>query len=1632
MQKITKLIDEILEIAKKNKNQQSIFFDFVKIFYSQNQGSDFVNYKPQDLYFLALSSFNFFYKKDTSRPSINIYNPTKEGEGFNCSLTIIDLVNLDMPFLVDSVVAHLDNIGIKIKNIIHPIYLVERKSKQATKILTESLNINHSKNKSLSQESVIQIHIERMSSEIDLEILKNNIFKIVETVNLVVQDWKLMVETSKKAQEEVVSLQKNFVSSKLKKFTQKDYQEIQNFISWINEGNFIFLGSREFNIKKQKTGECVLVEVKDSNLGVFNSKYEELRPLVANLSTAEVDNSVKNPYVIEILKSRYRSRVHRVTNAERIRIQKFNQSGEVVGEYRFVGLFTSMAYNQASSSIPLVRHKISQVIKDSGFIAGSHNHKELLSIVESYPRDELFQIDVADLLRISTGIVAICGRSQVKFFARHDKFNRFVSCLIYMPRERTNSSMRDYIKNYLVEIYQGEFADSFLEITESRLVRYHVIIRTNNGLIKNNELEVEKVIEKMTRPWSDDLQEVINQYFCAEQKFKILTKYKNSFSISYSNRFSAEDAVKDIENIELAIANNKVIFNLYQNPTIENDKYCDLKIYSLEKELILSDLMPILESFGFQVIKESTYNINAINQDNNLNNSIWLNHFQIKLDGLKGGLSPKVKENFEQAIDLIWLGNANVGLLNRLIIDAEFNWQEVRILRAYTKYIYQAGFRYSQQYIADILVRNLDITKLLIDLFHIKFALSSKNSQAQRLLKIDKLSKQIYDNLNNVKDAIDDAVIRQFLAVILATLRTNYCQLNSDKKPKDYVSFKLDCHKIPKLPLPLPFAEIFVYSATMEGVHLRGGKVARGGLRWSDRHEDFRTEVLGLVKAQNTKNAVIVPVGSKGGFVVKKPTTGLTREQILKDGIIAYQTFLRGMLDITDNIINGKIIHPQNTIIYDQQDPYLVVAADKGTATFSDIANSISEEYKFWLGDAFASGGSVGYDHKKMGITAKGAWISVMRHFREMGIDTQKQDFTAIGIGDLSGDVFGNGMMLSPHIRLIGAFNHLHIFCDPNPDAKKSFAERVRMFNLPRSNWTDYNQELISKGGGIFERSAKIIKLSPEIKKSLDIAVDEISPNELIKAMLKAPADLLWNGGIGTYFKASEESHLDVGDRSNEAVRINADEIRSKVVGEGGNLGFTQKARIAFALNGGRVNTDAMDNSAGVDCSDHEVNIKIALTQAMQSQKITLKQRNKILEDMTDDVAELVLADNRLQTQAISIASYQGSLVLADYSQFLERLEKSGLLNRAIEFLPSKKEIDKRIANQQGLTRPELSVMLAYSKMEIYNSLLQSKLIDDKYFEQELVSYFPKLMQKKFSAEIKSHQLKREIIATQITNFIVNKIGIIFVGKIAQDTGFSISDVIRNIVIATDSFDLKSFWQEIESLDGKASFDLQAEMFLSTNKLLERSVMWLLKNHRSQGLIQDIEKFKDIANNFSSILLSTLAKSAIESFDSKVEKLSSQNIDKKLAFKFASINYLASALEIAEIDRQSKFDLATVAKIYFAIGERFSLKWLRLKLSEISSENNWHKLSCKTLIEELYFYQIKITKKIIEDFENKSSKKQDINKNSNIAQLVDSWTTVHQAEIEKFDNFIMELKLYHNFDIAIFVVVLSRLKSIFQ
>jgi glutamate dehydrogenase len=1044
-----------------------------------------------------------------------------------------------------------------------------------------------------------------------------------------------------------------------------------------------------------------------------------------------------------------------------------------------------------------------------------------------------------------------------------------------------------------------------------------------------------------------------------------------------------------------------------------------LKLFHAEQTIVLSDVLPILENMGLRIIGERPHEVKFKD-----GKTIWINDFNMTYAVNKEIGINDIKDSFQDTFSKVWQGEAENDGFNRLILEANLTCQETAMLRAYTKYLRQTGFTFSQNYIEQAVINNAEITKSLVQLFILRFDPSFQEGDRADPKEIIHYIEQ---NLDSVSSLDEDRILRKLLEVIMATLRTNYFQTNEQGHSKAYISFKFDPALISELPLPRPKYEIFVYSPRVEGIHLRAGKVARGGLRWSDRREDFRTEVLGLMKAQQVKNTVIVPEGAKGGFVVKSPQTAeMSRDEYLREGIHCYSIFISGLLDITDNIKETMIIPPAQVVRYDEDDPYLVVAADKGTASFSDIANGIAQQYGFWLGDAFASGGSVGYDHKKMGITSRGAWVSVKRHFREIGIDPDQDDFSVIGIGDMAGDVFGNGMLLSKHIKLIGTYNHMHIFLDPDPDPAKSYEERKRLFNLPRSSWRDYNPELISAGGGVFDRSAKSIKLTPEIKQVLNTKKDSMVPNELIRTLLQTPVDLIWNGGIGTFVKSTEESHLDVGDRANDGIRIDASELNARVVAEGGNLGVTQLARIEYSLQGGIINTDFIDNSAGVDCSDHEVNIKVLFNRLITDGEMQLDQRNKLLEQMTDEVAALVLLDNYDQTQMLSLETSVAQQTIDLFRQYMNDMEKSGRLNRKLEYLPDDKALLERKASNKPLTRPEIAMLLAYCKMYLKQDILASNVPEDPYFEKYLFTAFPKVMQQKYLPQMKEHSLRREIIATQLCKSITDRMGINFVERLQRETGAPTAFIIRAFAIAERIFHMEEIWQEIMALDYKVDQHIQYRMMLQTYYLIRRAARWFLRNRNPNiDIQQTIDDFTPPISELNLHLAEVLDAPDKEAFEAAITYLTDQGVPEKLAKSVAACNTLFTSLDIVEASQKYEFDLMEVAKTYYLIGNRFELNWLRELINSYTIENQWDELARAGFRDDLDGLQRKLSARIL------TMKSRDLSGKA-IHERIELWIEHYQFLMERWQKLLSDVKSSDVFGFVTYSVVLRELVDFAQ
>ena len=1371
-------------ISSLPKNATKDFSYFITKLYAKVPVDDLLALEPDTAIALAKSAFEFMHERGDNAPKIRLFTPDKKQHGYEARHLVLELINDDMPFLVDSLSMELSRRGFTIYTTIHPIMNVSRDKNGKLSALGD---------KGEKKESLIHFEISPIPDGTEPGQLIQDLEWILQNVRVSVEDWQKIMEKAKQAAD--------LLKLGGKATGTDSVDEVHDFLEWIVDKNFIFLGYAEYQFFDDK-GKEVFSVIPDSKLGILKLA-DEVSPRGIEAMPLEQRHFLLAPQLIEITKSNRRSLVHRSVPMDYIGLKKFDKDGNVVGEIRFLGLFTSNVYYQSTESIPLIRRKVARVLERSEFDPASHDGKSLKTILEFLPRDEIFQMTDEDMLETSMGILALEYKPTVRIFARKDVFERFISFMIFIPRERFSTELRRQIQQIIERSYNGVSSSFSTQINEAPLARLNVIIRTTpNDIPKVSLQAVEEEIAKCAYRWSDLLSDSLVKKYDQKTAEKFAHIYGDAFPQGYINRYDSDAAVADIGKIEQALATNDLSLELFHSKS-ESWQIFHLKIYNPNEEIALSDILPLLENSGFRVIEEHPFLIKPQNENNV---AVWVRDFRLQHVSDTQIDFDKVKPLLEEALLKVWRLEMENDRLNALILKASLNFRQVVLLRAYAKYLRQTGFVHGLMAICQAFTIYPQIVKNIVELFESRF----NPATSGKPVEID-----FEGQLAQVESAAHDKILRRYIELINATLRTNYFQTVGDGAAKPVISFKFNSANVPDLPKPVPYAEIFVYSPRVEGIHLRGGKVARGGLRWSDRPDDFRTEVLGLMKAQMVKNSVIVPVGSKGGFVLKQAPTA--RDKLQEEGIACYKLYLSGLLDITDNIVSGKIVPPAKTVRHDSDDPYLVVAADKGTASFSDIANSVSATYGFWLGDAFASGGSVGYDHKKMAITAKGAFISVKRHFAEMGVDIDSQTFTATGIGDMAGDVFGNGMLLSKNMRMIAAFNHLHIFIDPTPDEKTSFAERKRLFELPRSNWTDYDKKLISAGGGIYERSAKSINLSSEAQAALGISKASLTPDELIRAILLAPVDLLWNGGIGTYIKAQDESDEQVGDRANNAVRVNGSEMRCKIIGEGGNLGCTQKGRIEYARNGGRINTDAIDNSAGVDCSDHEVNIKIAFSSEIASKKLTLEKRDALLASMTDEVAGLVLKDNTLQTQALSIEQARGVKLIDSQIRLIHQLEKLGLLKREIEFIPSDKQLAELKTAGKGLTRPVLAVLLSYSKMARYNSLLESNLPDDEYFVSDLKHYFPAAMRKEFAAAIEKHPLRREIIATLITNDIVNYAGTTFTFNMAVDLNVSMRDVTAAYIIVRDLFNLPEMWKVI---DAKMDTSSQMDTISASRNLL--------------------------------------------------------------------------------------------------------------------------------------------------------------------------------------------------------------------
>ncbi|TMH46541.1 MAG: NAD-glutamate dehydrogenase [Betaproteobacteria bacterium] len=1501
------------------ETKTSLAEKFAQLYYAEVDPEELAARDPADLQGAAAAHLAFGRRYAGGEAKLRAYNPVRGEHGWTSTHTVIEIVNDDMPFLVDSVTMEANRQGLTLHLLVHPVLRVARDAKGELRDVSAPAESSEGR-----LESFMHVEVDRQTDRAKLAELEAGIAKVLGDVRAAVEDWRAVQARMVDVLSRVESARSGVPDTEL--------EEGRAFLAWLLNHHFTFLGCRDYTLEKNG-GEDVLRIVPGSGLGILREHGETVSTSFATLPP-EARKRARVKELLVLTKANARSTVHRPGYLDYVGVKHFNAAGEVIGETRFLGLYTHTAYAENPMQVPLLRRKLTDVIARAGLLPAGYSGKALASILESYPRDELLQISAEDLYRHAIAILQLGERQRLRLLVRQDAYSRFVSCLIYVPRERYTTELRQRFQRILTEAFNGASSEFDVDLSTSVLGRILMRIRTKPGEMaaRPDLKELERRLVQAMRGWEDDLYAALVERHGEERANQLWRSYEHAFPAGYREEFGAREALADIAKIESLDPQRDFGMNL-RAADAEEPGMLRFKIYRRGGERMpLSDTLPIFERLGLRVLFEHPHKVEPAGAV-----PVWVVDF---------GLVPppgalplgEVRENFHGAFFGMWSRSIEADSLNRLVLSAGLSAREITILRAYARYLRQAGSTFSLPYVEQALASNPRVAALLVRLFFAR----CREPAGEAALAVE-----LGAALDAVQNLDEDRILRSFLAVIRATLRTNFFL------DKPYVSFKLDPKGVPGLPEPKPLFEIWVYSPRVEAVHLRGGYVARGGIRWSDRMEDFRTEVLGLMKAQMVKNVVIVPVGAKGGFVLKQPPAG-DRDALMKEGIACYQTFLRGMLDVTDNLVDGKIVSPEGVLRHDGDDAYLVVAADKGTATFSDIANGIAAEYGFWLGDAFASGGSAGYDHKKMAITARGAWESVKRHFRELGLNTQTTDFTVVGIGDMSGDVFGNGMLLSRHIRLLAAFDHRHIFLDPSPDAEASYTERERLFKLPRSSWTDYDVKLISKGGGVFPRSAKSVPLAPEARQALGIEATALTPNELISALLKASVDLLYNGGIGTYVKSRRQSHAEVGDRANDAIRVNGAELRCKVVAEGGNLGFTQLGRVEYALAGGRINTDAIDNSAGVDCSDHEVNIKILLNGAMRSRSLTLPERDKLLADMTDEVAALVLRDNYFQTQSLSVSGALAPALLDAQERFIKSLEKAGRLNRALEYLPDDEELAERRAAKRGLSQPERAVLLAYAKIALYDELLASNVPDDPFISTALERYFPERLRSRYKAQIHAHALRREIIATHVTNSMINRVGSTFVHRMQEETGAPAPDVVRGYLIVREVFGMVDLWRAVEALDYKVADRAQTAMVIDAGRLIVRATLWFLRNRAHLAdLTRSIARFRAGAERLAALLPDVLPATEKGAFGSAAARLEKEGVPHELAARCAAFEPMFYALDIVDVAHSVQRDIEPVARLHFALAGELDFPWIRARIGALPAETHWHTLAKAALRDDL-------------------------------------------------------------------------------
>lgn len=1516
------------------------------------------------------------------------------------SRMVLEIITDDKPFVVDSITAALTDAGKPVSFFVNAVIDVHRDEAGRRGAISEGVAI---------RESMIRAEMDPPVDAREADALRAEIETVLADVGLAVTDWEPM-------RARLAACIAQLERSRPAGVDRDDLRESIELLKWLWDNRFAFLGVRRYRYS-EADGNPTFERDTSGDLGIARDPEKRI------LKSTYLDDGSPSPQVLHfmrsgepilIAKANTKSSVHRRVHMDYLGVKSYSVDGRVTGEDRFVGLFTADAYNRPASDIPLLRSKVRKIAEGAGFVPGGHNEKALLNILETFPRDEMFQSDLDSLRDNALGVLRLYKRPRAKLFVRRDRFDRFVSALVFIPRDRFSSSVREQIGDLLSDAYEGWVAAFNPHFGDAALVRVHFIIGINPGAPDGPGIgELTRRIREITRNWSDALLDAMRSSSAGAISQSLYSKYDRAFDAGYREANSPEQALGDIEAFE-ALGDRTVDLKAYRlDGEAENSLH--IRLYSQGTRFRLSDLIPTMENLGLRAISEINHAIRPAQGDKTYS----INDFSVEDCSGRAIDLTAIRQHLEGAFLAVLGGRAEDDGFNALIAQAGLSWREAAVLRAAAKHALQTGFPASQAYIEETLAKHPSLARGLIEVFHARFDPGVAGDVKSREPMMKAAAERVLEGLQDVESLDEDRIIRRFLNFFDATTRTNYYQTAADGAPKPYVSFKIDTHVLTEAPNPKPYREIFVSGPRVDGVHLRFGPVARGGLRWSDRREDFRTEVLGLVKAQRVKNAVIVPNGAKGGFYPKQLPTGGDRAALYEEGRAAYIEFVKGLLDVTDNIISGETIAPSNVVCWDEPDPYLVVAADKGTAAFSDTANAVSAEYGFWLGDAFASGGSEGYDHKVMGITARGAWEAVKRHFREMGKDIQSEPFTVAGVGDMSGDVFGNGMLLSKQIRLVAAFDHRDIFIDPNPDPATSWEERQRLFTTPRTSWQDYDRALISAGGGVFARSAKSIALSPEIRSLLRLSTDRATPQEVMRAILKADVELFWLGGIGTYFKEAGEDNWRVGDRANDAIRINADEMRMSVVGEGANLGVTQKARIEFARRGGRINTDAIDNSAGVDSSDHEVNIKILLSAAIEDGSLAAADRGALLRDMTNDVGAHVLRNNYEQTRAISQMVFHASRDLDAHARLMAQLEREGRLDRALEDLPGDKRLSAMRRAKEGLTRPDLAVILAYAKLQLFDELVASPAPDDPAFGRELVAYFPHQLHR-FDNALKGHRLRREIIATRLANEIVNTCGAPFAQRAAEATGARLPQIALAYEAARQTLDLSAFARSVDALDNLAPAETQNDLYIGASTLISEVVYQMFRDADAietlerEGVGGVVAAYKGPFEALRADLPGLLTPVSAAALKERAADWRGRGAPEDVAHQAALIPMLQFAMPVISLARRTGWSPSAAGALFFAIGDSFQIEAAYNAARALILDQHFDRLAMRRLTDSLIEQQ----ERLAENAAAFAGAEPEEKAGSWAHDLIGQWREAHDALIIRMEDYIDGLDMSANLGVG--------------